>query len=308
MTTIADGSMWRALMWMLFALAMFSLVAISGREAAREIAEAAGRTTPILSDTLQIMIVRSFVGLVIVSAIIATSEQGFRQITSRNLLLHTGRNTTHYVGQFCWFHALSLIPLSQLFALEFTSPLWVALFAWLLLGERFSAERIAAVVLGFLGILVIVQPGVQSIGLGSGLAMSAAITFALAMIATKSLMGRESALAVLFHMSWMQLLISSVLIGPYLSCQTTEAYAWLVVIGITSTAAHFALARAFKEGDAMIVAPMDFLRLPIITVIGALAYNEAIQPEIAIGAALILSGNALNLWGQHRLSRVRRPS
>ena len=201
MTTIADGSMWRALMWMLFALAMFSLVAISGREAAREIAEAAGRTTPILSDTLQIMIVRSFVGLVIVSAIIATSEQGFRQITSRNLLLHTGRNTTHYVGQFCWFHALSLIPLSQLFALEFTSPLWVALFAWLLLGERFSAERIAAVVLGFLGILVIVQPGVQSIGLGSGLAMSAAITFALAMIATKSLMGRESALAVLFHMS-----------------------------------------------------------------------------------------------------------
>ncbi|MEL6622736.1 MAG: DMT family transporter, partial [Pseudomonadota bacterium] len=168
MTTIADGSMWRALMWMLFALAMFSLVAISGREAAREIAEAAGRTTPILSDTLQIMIVRSFVGLVIVSAIIAASEQGFRQITSRNLLLHTGRNTTHYVGQFCWFHALSLIPLSQLFALEFTSPLWVALFAWLLLGERFSAERIAAVVLGFLGILVIVQPGVQSIGLGSG--------------------------------------------------------------------------------------------------------------------------------------------
>lgn len=286
------------MMWMVLALTMFSLVAVTGREAGTAIAEAAGRTSPEFGDTLQIMLVRSIVGVIVITLVIALSSNPAQHYRFHKKPLHIARNVGHFIAQFCWFHALGLITLSQLFALEFTSPLWVALFAWALLGEQFTRLRAAAVACGFIGMLVIVQPQNLSLSVGSGFALTAAVGFALSMIATKRLMATESALSVLFHMSWIQLVAALIFATPFVVLQSAETYAWMIGVGLTSLGAHFALANAFREGDAMIVAPMDFLRLPIIAAIGALAYNETIAPEVAIGAALILFGNFLNLWGQ----------
>lgn len=201
---------------------------------------------------------------------------------------------------FSWFHALTLIPLGTLFALEFTAPLWVAVFAWLLLGERFTWSRLAAVALGFCGIITIVQPGVTPIDLGSALALSAAVGFALSMIATKRLTTTDNALAILFHMSWMQLICAAAFAIPVMTVPTAEVIFWVTIVGVCGLSAHFCLARAFAEADAMIVAPMDFLRLPLIMTVGALAYDEPLSGVILAGAALVLIANGLNLWGQHR--------
>ncbi len=295
----------RALAWMGLALTAFSLVAVAGREAARALAAEAGRTTAAFSDTFEIMFMRSLVGAVVVTILIGMSRPGFRQVAPRNLGLHAARNLVHFGAQFSWFHALSLIPLAQLFALEFTAPLWVAVFAWLLLGERFTGARVAAGFLGFLGILVIVRPGANEIDFGSALALLSAIGFALSMIGTKWLTREHSALTILFHMSWMQLILSGGLVASSFAVPGPEAFGWMVTVGLTSLAAHFALARAFAEADAMVVAPMDFLRLPLIGAIGYLAYGEMIDPLVGIGATLIIAGNAINIWSQRRANRMR---
>lgn len=306
--TARTSNVGRAALWMALALCMFSMVAITGREAGSALAAAAGNASPDFIDTLHIMLVRGLVGLVLVLAVIVASPRGLRVIELSRIRLHAGRNGVHYLAQFCWFHALGLITLSQLFALEFTSPLWVALFAWALLGERFTALRGMAVVCGFIGMLVVVQPQTMSISLGSAFALTAAIGFALSMIATKRLIANEDTLCILFHMSWMQLAVSALLVAPVFEIPTTNALLWMIGVGVTSTGAHFALANAFREADAMIVAPMDFLRLPLIAAIGVLVYGEAIAPEVAIGATLILLANVLNLWGQSRIEKTVKPA
>jgi len=289
-----------AMAWMAGALASFSTVAVAGREAGAALMLAAGRDAPAFADTVQIMFYRSAIGLVLVTIAIATSSLGFRAINLRRWPLHAGRNLIHFAAQFSWFHALTLIPLATLFALEFTAPLWVAVFAWLLLGERFTWSRLAAVGLGFCGIITIVPPGVTPIALGSTLALSAAVGFALSMIATKRLTTKDNALAILFHMSWMQLICAAGFAVPVMTVPTLAVVAWVTIVGVCGLSAHFCLARAFAEADAMIVAPMDFLRLPLIMTVGALAYGEPLSPVILAGAALVLLANALNLWGQHR--------
>ena len=148
-----------ALFWMAVALASFILVAISGRAAGKSI------------DTMHLMFYRSAIGLLIITAFILFSPAGFSQIKTRRLGLHALRNSIHFIAQYSWLAALMLIPLAQLFAIEFTAPLWVALLAPFLLGERLTLIRIIAAIIGFTGILVIVQPVTVPISPGTLYAM-----------------------------------------------------------------------------------------------------------------------------------------
>ena len=105
---------------------------------------------------------------------------------------HLARNTTHFVGQYSWALAVTLLPFATVFALEFTTPAWVALLAALVLGERMTKSRLGSVVLGFLGVLVIVRPGLASFQPLALLVLFAAFAFAISLIATKQLTNRVS--------------------------------------------------------------------------------------------------------------------
>ena len=134
-----------AALWMMAAIAAFSLMAVAGRE---------------LSDTLssfEIMLWRSIVGFVFVVVAIMASTRGFAQLKTDKLGLHGLRNVAHFFGQNCWFYALGVIPLAQVFALEFTSPIWVLLLAPVFLGEAFTKWRALAALLGFVGILLVTR-------------------------------------------------------------------------------------------------------------------------------------------------------
>ncbi len=294
------GSTTRAALWMAGALSSFSVMAVAGREA--------GQVMP----TADLLIWRSVIGAAVVVLILIMSSEGFSQVRSRRLPLHAVRNSVHFFGQYCWYYAVTLIPLAQLFALEFTSPIWVALAAPLLLGERFSVGKLAAIVLGFIGVLVVVRPIDMSAGtvFGEGQiwALMSAIGFAGNMIATKRLSSTENSLCVIFYMTVMQLPIGLAVSGglPVVPPDLWYAF-WTAAVAICGLTAHFCLAQAFRQADATIVVPMDFIRLPLIAVVGMLVYAEALDPYVFAGGALIFFGNYLNirLGSRRKIERSR---
>lgn len=286
------GSTLKALAWMLGALASFSLIAIAGREAART------------SDTMQIMFYRSVIALILVLVVARLSGWDFKRFHTERLPLHGIRSAIHFIAQFSWLHALTLIPLAQLFALEFTAPLWVALLAPLLLREKLTASRVSAALIGFVGLLIVVRPGVDGLNLGTALGLIAAVGFAFSMITTKQLTRTDAPLTILFYMSLMQALMALIPALPRLTFPDASSWFWLFLVAACGLTAHFSLARAFAEADAMIVAPMDFFRLPLIAVAGVFLYAEPLDPFVLIGGAIVMAANVLNLWGERRRSRT----
>ena len=138
----------KAAFWMTGCIASFSTMAVAGREVAIEL------------DTFEIMMYRSLFGLIIVLAV-GSAVGTLGQINRQNLGLHAMRNVFHFTGQNLWFFAVTVIPLAQVFALEFTTPLWVIVLSPLILGERLTAMRALAAVMGFCGILMVAQPDMQ---------------------------------------------------------------------------------------------------------------------------------------------------
>ena len=270
------------------ALGSFTLVTISGRAAGQGI------------DTIHLIFYRSIVGLVLITTLVMFSRAGLRQLATRRLGHHALRNTIHFVAQYSWLSALLLIPLTQLIAIEFTAPLWVAILAPLVLRERLSLTRIIAAIVGFAGILVIVRPGSVPVSEGTIFAMVAAFGFAGSMITTKQLVRTETILCFLFHMSWMQLVIAGVPIIQNLQVPTPETAKWIVAMAMAAMMAHFSLARAFTYADAIIVAPMDFMRLPLLMVVGVLLYAERVDPIVLVGAALVVVANLINIFWERR--------
>ena len=280
----------RALAWMGVALGSFTSVAIAGREAAR------GATT------LEMMFYRCLISLVIVLAIVMVGP-GLKAMRTTRLTLHSVRGVIHFIAQYSWLSALTMIPLAQLFALEFTAPIWVALLAPLLLGERLTQTRLAAAVVGFLGMVIVAQPGMVAFNAGIGLGLVAAIGFALSMLATKTLTQGESPLRILFYMFVIQTALSLLLLIGGIRVPDLVTMGWISIIALAGLSAHYSLVRAFALADAIIVAPMDFFRLPLIAVVGAMVYAEPFDPIILLGGVVVIAGNVLNLWGERRAAR-----
>jgi drug/metabolite transporter (DMT)-like permease len=276
-----------ALAWMLGAVASFTLMAI------------AGRAIQVEMNTFELMLYRSAIGLVVIAALVARLPEGFAAVATRHPWLHVRRNVAHYAGQYFWFVAVISIPLGQLAALEFTNPLWVALFAPLMLGERMTRRRLAAVALGFLGVVVVAQPGVSPLGFGHAAGLLAAIGFALNTLYTKQIMRFDRVICVLFWMTLSQAAASLVLALPGgIPLPSPEVLPWIVVVGLSGLTAHFSLTSALGHAPASVVAPMEFIRLPVITLVGMWLYAEPLRLAVILGALLIIAANLINLRGE----------
>lgn len=284
----------RAALWMLGSIASFSLMAIAGRELGG------------IFDTFEIMMYRSFVGvLVVLGAITATGA--WQQISTAHFGQHLFRNIAHFTGQNLWFYAVTVIPLAQVFALEFTSPLWVILLSPLLLKERLTPTRALAALMGFIGILIVARPDMAGITPGVLAAAGSAVFFALTSIFTKRLTRSQSVLCILFYLTTMQLVFGIVAAGHdgILRLPEAQHLPLLILIGIAGLTAHFCLTSALSLAPATVVVPIDFLRLPVIAVVAMLVYNEALDPLVFVGAAIIFAGNYMNMWVE---TRPRRPA
>ncbi len=274
-------------------LALMLMVTVAGREAMREL------------NVFQVMEVRSVIGFLMLYPMVRR-EGGFAAMRTSRPLQHVGRNLIHYAAQLGWFFSLTLIPLGQVVSIEFTMPIWTAILAASFLGERMTFGKVAAIVLGVVGVIVIVRPVAGEINPGQLIALAAAVGFGISVAMMKSLTRTEKTLTIIF---WMLVIQSAAGFFPSLYVwrwPSAEAWGWMVVIAFCGTFSHYCMARAMLYADATVVLPMDFLRVPLTATVGWLIYSERLDMFTVLGAALILTGNLLNLRSVHPVpTRVR---
>ncbi|UFZ05858.1 DMT family transporter [Bradyrhizobium ontarionense] len=271
-----------AALWMIGWLSLMLVMVVAGREAMREL------------NVFELMELRCLIGLVMLSPVVALSG-GTAALRTIRLKGHAARNLIHYGAQLGWFFALTLIPIGQVVAIEFTMPIWTALLAAAFLGERITLFKLLAIVLGLVGVVVIVRPDTGAINPGQLIALGAAVGFGISIALVKFLTRTEPTVSIIF---WMLVVQSVAGLVPSLVLWTWPSalgWGWIVVVAFCGTFSHFCMARALLYADATIVIPMDFLRVPLTATVGWLVYSERLDGFTVLGAALILAGNLLNL-------------
>jgi drug/metabolite transporter (DMT)-like permease len=283
----------RAALYMSGAILSFTSMAVAGRAVASNL------------DTFEIMTFRSIIGVLIIGTIVLLKGRQ-QELMTRRFPLHFIRNVAHFTGQNLWFFALTVIPLGQVFALEFTSPLWVLFLSPLLLGERLSTPRVLAGIIGFIGIWIVARPDFDNINTGVLAAAASAIGFACTAIFTRKLTQTETILNILFYLTVIQLGLGITCAGydGDIALPEVQNIPWLVLIGCAGLLAHFCLTSALAIAPATVVMPIDFIRLPVIVLIGALVYAEPFDPLVILGGILIFAGNYLNIWIETRKTRA----
>jgi drug/metabolite transporter (DMT)-like permease len=282
----------RGVLWMSGAVLSFCAMAIAARALLGHMGVA------------EILFFRTGVALCIVLAVALPA--GAAKLRTRHIGIHLWRNLFHLGGQASWVIALGALPLAMVFAIEFTAPIFTALLASFMLKERMNSGRLVMLALGFTGVLVILRPGFAIVQPAALVMLFGSFCFAVQMIGTKRLSGVDSPLVVLF---WMSVLQSPLCLAAALPGWTAPTWAdlpWIVVMGCGSFTAHYCLTTAMRHADAMVVVPVDFFRLPLIAVVGALFYDEPFDPMVFLGAALIFAGVWYSLVRENR--RVESPA
>ena len=277
----------KAALYMVGAIFSFTAMAISGREMAASL------------DTFEIMFFRSLIGIMIILGL-GFAFGTLSQIKTNRLGLHLLRNISHFTGQNLWFFALIYIPFSQLFALEFSAPLWIAVLAALFLQERLTKIRLMSLAIGFIGILIISRPDAHILSPALIAGALSAIAFAGSIICTKKLISDQSTTCILFWLVVMQAVMGLICAGIDfdITLPTGIHIVYVVVVGCCGLLAHFCITRALSLAPAIVVAPLEFLRLPLISVLGFALYDESLNWGILFGAVLIFGANIMNMWAE----------
>ena len=270
---------------MLGAVLSFAAMAIAVRELQRHM------------GSFEILFLRSIVMLAIVAALLPRSPGTWR---TRRFALHAWRSAIHLAGQYLWVASLGLLALATVFAIEFTIAVWVAVLAALFLHERLTTGRVVQLALGVAGVLIIIRPGGIDFHPAVFLMLLGSLCYAGSLVLTKRLSATDSPQTVLLWMSLMQAPITLLAALPSWVTPPLSSLPWILLIGAGSYSAHYCMTRSMALADATVVAPVDFIRLPLIAVIGSVFYAEPFDPLVIVGAAVIFAGT------YYSLSRERR--
>src|SRR6185312_6635178 len=272
----------RAALWMSCAVLAFSFMAVAARELLRHM------------GAFEILFLRTLATTLLVGA--AVARAGTATLRTRLFRFHLARALLHLGGQYCWIYAIGALTLATVFAIEFTMPVWVALLATAFLGERMNRGRVVMLVLGLAGIAIIVRPDLGGLHPAALVMVLGSMFYAGNMVMTKRISTTDSPLAVLFWMSLTQLPLTFATAAPQWVTPGPVDVFWAAVIGSGSFVAHYSM----KLGDATLVVPIDFLRLPLIAVVGAVFYGEPLQAATFVGAAVIFAGTYYSLSREAR--------
>lgn len=283
----ADSTTLRAALWMMGSVVSFCAMAISARELLTSM------------SSYQILLLRSLFGALFVGLVVVRADPSL--LRSRQPGLQVVRHALHFVGQVLWIMALGWLPLALVFAVEFTSPVWGALTAVLLLGERLTRNRVLAMAAGLFGVLVIVRPGVAAFDPAILAIVLAAVVFGVINAMTKKLLSTDRPWGVLFWMCVSQTLLCLPFALPGFVMPGVAELPWVAGVAITGVSAHYCLNRSLGMADASVVLPMDFIRLPLVAGLALVLYGEPFDPWIFLGAFIICLGIWQNLRAEARL-------
>jgi drug/metabolite transporter (DMT)-like permease len=276
-------------LWMTGALTSFSASAIAVRLLSRTF------------SAFEMLAFRAGFALVLLLGLALVQPKLRAQLIPKKLSLHVVRNVVHFAGTYGWTVAVTILPLAMVFALEFTAPLWTAILAVLFLGERITLGRVVAVISGFIGVMIILRPGLEGLRLEGLIVLAAALAFAITAVITKHLTATQTTFTILVWMNLIQ--------GPLNLMGAGEAF-WLkvepdhfiplIALGVGGLASHFCLTNAYRYGDATVVMPLDFLRVPLIAIVGWQFFGERLDPLLLLGSLFIIGGILFNLRAESR--------
>ena len=279
----------RGALWMLLACACFSLMNGIVRHLAQDL------------PTLVIVFFRCLFGLIALLPWLL--KPGLASLRATRPGLHGIRVAMAFVAMAAWFYGLKSMPLAEATALSFTTPLFATIAAVLFLGEVMRARRWTATLVGFIGAMIILRPGLATLNDATLYVLLAAFLMALSQTIVKLLSRGEHPNATVF---WLVFLMTPVSLVPAILVWQTpdvEQFAWLIGLGVIATLGHQSLARSLGATEATAVYPIDFTRLIFAATIGFLAFDEAPDRWTWIGAAVIVTSS---VYIAHREARLRR--
>ena len=265
----------RATCLMIIALFMFTVMGICIRLSATYL------------PVIEVVFFRNFLAMLILLPLVA--RVGFVSLRMKRPKLFFLRAAINAIGMFCGFTALTLIPLAQMTALSFTTPLFVTIGAVLFLGEVIRARRIAAICVGILGTLIILQPGVVDVKLGTLLALISALTIAMASLIVKTLTRSESQHAIV---TWMVVMQAPLALIPSLwFWQWPDLLTWglLWCMALSGTIAHLCFTHAFSLVDITALQPLEFIKLPFAVILAWIIFAEWPGLWTFVGGAVIFT-------------------
>ena len=279
----------RAALLMLGSTVFFGLMAVSIKLAAESL------------HTFEIAFFRNFFGLVAALPLLLKHGPGLLRTTQ--LPRYFVRCLIGVVSMFCGFWAIGNLPLAQAVSLSYSTPLFVTIAAVWFLHEQVRARRWAAVVLGFVGVLVIVRPGSASFTAGSLVALSAAVLSGIVSIQIKQLSATEPADRIVL---WTTMLWVPMSLGPALFVWEWPqgiTWLWVALAGGLGTGGHMLWTRALKLGDVSALTPISFMQLPLVAVLGFVLFDEKLDRWTVLGAVIIFAANAYIAHREAQLAR-----
>lgn len=230
-------------------------------------------------------------------------KYGLEPLRTQHFGLHLLRATSNVVAMLAFFLALSMTPLALVQALGFTAPLFTTVLAVFILKERVRLRRWSAVIVGFVGALIIIRPGIQPLDLGAVLTIFSAAVWGFTLIVIKVLSRTDSAVTIT---AYMVLLMSPLSLVPalfYWTWPTWEAWCWLLVCGISGTAAQLLMAQSFRVAEATAVLPFDFTKIVWGALIGYLAFGEVVDGWTWVGAGVIFAGVTYITYRERKVAK-----
>ena len=238
-----------------------------------------GAGVKLLSDDLHPIIIcfyRCLMGLILITPFVARNN--FQALQTDNMRLQIFRALINIISMICWFSAISMMHFEKATALGFTTPLFTTVLAVLILGEVIRFHRTAALLLGFVGILIIIRPGYMPFEFGTVLMLIASFSFSFVLIFVKKLSATDSSLTIIFyHLLYMTpaFFILSLFYWENINFNQLIIF---ILMGASGLLSHWCLAQAFKMSDTTFVMPLQFTKLIWASLIGLFIFAE--QPDI----------------------------
>lgn len=260
-----------------------------------------------LGDTMpaaQSAFLRYLLGLVFLLPMISSLRA--MRLTPNNLRLFGVRGFLHALGVILWFYAMTQIPLAEVTAMNYLSPIYVTIGAALFLGERLATRRIIAVLIAFLGALIILRPGVREISTGHLAMIGTAIFFAASYLIAKRMSGQLSAAVVVGMLS----ITVTICLAPFawlvwVTPSVTQLF-WLFWVAAFATAGHYTMTLAFAAAPVTVTQPVTFLQLVWAVALGALVFDEALDGFVLLGGVVIMSSVIFITWREAVIRKQAR--
>jgi drug/metabolite transporter (DMT)-like permease len=247
---------------------------------------------------------------VAVLALIAWRMEGLGLLKTSNLRSHALRSLCGTASMFCWFYALTLIPLAEFWAIAFTAPLFLTLLAMLFLGERIHRYRWTALAIGFVGVLIIVGPhlrfGAGSLGVAMALAAAVFSAFAVMFLRSMSGSGGEHPITITFYFSVTTMVCAAVTAIAGWPMPTPEQWLFIGLAGVFGVFGQLFMTYSYRFAEASTIAPIDYVNLLIAIVYGWFFFDELPDRATWFGAPLVIAAGAIILWREYRLMLPRR--